>query len=107
MKVKEPVLSQEHLDVWNVLNNSEEKYVTIKKLLTLLHKPASYKRKLNKIIYDLVVVHGFPIGSSNISEARGYFIIKNQKDKNLAVITLHNFIEGNCRRLEAVKQIEF
>ncbi|EGQ0378779.1 hypothetical protein ACJQOV_000505 [Staphylococcus pseudintermedius] len=35
MNVKEPVLSQEHLDVWNVLNNSEAKYVTIKKLLTL------------------------------------------------------------------------
>lgn len=106
MKIKEKALTQQHLDVLNILNNSESKYTTIKKLLTLLHKPQSYKRRLNQIINDLVVVHGYPIGSSSFNGARGYFIIKTKEDKDLAIIALHSFIEGSVRRLEAVKKLE-
>lgn len=106
MKIKEKALTQQHLDVLNVLNNTDSKYTTIKKLLTLLHKPQSYKRRLNQIINDLVVVHGYPIGSSSFNGARGYFIIKSKEDKDLAIIALHSFIEGSVRRLEAVKKLE-
>lgn len=85
---KELTIPREHFAVYDVIANSNEKYVTKKQILAQLGQPVQYERHLLKIIYELVMIYNMPVGSSSGQDTKGYFIIENERDRRLAMKNL-------------------
>ncbi|WP_239738540.1 pathogenicity island protein [Mammaliicoccus sp. C-M14] len=107
-KEKARELPTEHRQVFNVITNAPNKYITRDKVLRQLRleiNQANY-RWLASIINDLVLRFKYPIGSCRTRDKRGYYIITSKQDKDDAINTLESIIKGNIKRLEALKSIE-
>lgn len=105
-KVRE--LPTDHRQVFNVITNAPNKYITRDKVLRQLRleiNQANY-RWLASIISDLVLRYEYPIGSCRTKYKRGYYIISNKEDKDDAINTLESIIKGNIKRLKAIQSIE-
>ena len=85
---REPAISHEHLAVYDVIANSQDKYVTKKQILAQLGQPVQYERHLLRLIHELVMIYEMPIGSSSGKDTKGYFIIENERDRRLAMKNL-------------------
>ncbi|MCC9117503.1 hypothetical protein LOY18_11995, partial [Staphylococcus capitis] len=78
----------EYLQVWDVLKNSDSKYLTKQQIIMRLGRERSYWRKLTQIISDLVAIYGFPIGSDR---EHGVYICKTREDYDNAIRTLGSY----------------
>ena len=102
---KELAIPQEHLAVYNGIANSKEKYITKNMILAQLNKNSSYKRRLEQVIYQLVVDYQMPIGASSRKESNGFFIIKDKQDLYLAKRDLKARTSSIMKRFEALEKI--
>src|SRR5699024_2753394 len=100
-------LPEEHQAVYNVIASNKEKYITKNMILVRLGKGQSYKRKLEQIIYDLVVKYCCPIGSSSAAPTKGFFIISNKHELHIAKRDLTSRAITINKRVEALDQIKF
>ena len=100
-------LPEEHQAVYNVIASNKEKYITKNMILVRLGKGQSYKRKLEQIIYDLVVKYCCPIGSSSAAPTKGFFIISNKHELHIAKRDLTSRAFTINKRVEALDQIKF
>lgn len=92
--------------MYNVISNSKEKYVTKNQILAQLNKNSSYKRRLEQVIYQLVVDYHMPIGASSRKDSNGFFIIKDDNDLYLAKRDLKARTSSILKRFEALEQIQ-
>ena len=99
-------LPEEHQAVYNVISSNKEKYITKNMILVKLGKGQSYKRKLEQIIYDLVVKYSCPIGSSSAASTKGFFIISNEHDMYIAKRDLTSRTFTINKRVEALENIK-
>lgn len=100
-KIKINKLSTEHQAVLEVLRNAEDKYVTRKQLLLRLDKPESSMRYIRSLINDLIVRHGYMIGSTR---ERGYYLCETKEDVERAIYTLSSNNEGLIERINSLKR---
>lgn len=103
---KEFELPGEHLDVFQIILNSNNKYVTRQSILAQLEGKRMNGRRLSQIINDLIMVYGMPVGASSRQDTKGYFIIKTDLDKYLAGRDLYARASSMMKRYEAVQKIE-
>lgn len=108
VKEKTYNLPTEHLQVFNVINNTSNKYITKTKLLNQLGYEVNKanNRWLTQVITSLIINYHYPIGYSYKKDARGYYIIKTQADKIEAIKSIKGLIEGSQNRLKALEDIE-
>lgn len=107
-KEKVQELPDDHRQVLNVIINAPIKYITRDKILRQLGYEINNHnyRWLHSITSDLSIRYGYPIGSARTKDKRGYFIIETPEDKVLAYNTIYSIVEGNLKRLEAIKKLE-
>lgn len=63
------------------------------------------EREAREIIYDLIVKHGLPIGSSTEPSGGGYFIILDEEDLEVATRHLMPRARAIIRRSRALEKI--
>ena len=103
---KELTIPREHFAVYDVIANSNEKYVTRNSILAQLEGKRMNGRRLSQIINDLIMVYGMPVGASSREDTKGYFIIKTDLDKYLAGRDLYARASSMMKRYDAVQNIE-
>ncbi|RIM16825.1 pathogenicity island protein [Staphylococcus chromogenes] len=102
-------LTVDELMIYNTIKNSKTKYITREKILNILGYPQSDSndRKVRSIVNKLITQHNLGIGSSYIKSQRGYYIIRNEEDKQQAIKSLRNLHKGLLERLEALENLKF
>lgn len=100
-------LTQEELTIFNTINNAEDG-ITMEKILLQIGQSNSYRRIVSEIISSLIIDHNIPIGSSSTRKAHkfGFFVIRDENDKRLAIQTLKSRVDGINKRQEKIKNIE-
>ncbi|PKE11665.1 hypothetical protein CW685_06210 [Macrococcoides caseolyticum] len=99
-------MSQEHLDVLNIIKECKDDAITRKQIVALLGKDTTYFRQLNIIINDLVVIFKEPIGSASNSLRNGYFYCKTVEDFYFAKASLYSRVSSIGDRLEVIRELE-
>lgn len=78
-----------------------EKVISRRSLAAITHLN---DRSLRVVIYSLIVVHGFPIGSSTGPGGGGYFLIADEKDLEVATRHLRPRAKAIYRRTKALER---
>lgn len=101
-------LPTEHLQVFNVIKNTSNKYITKTKILNQLgyEYNSSNERWLRRVINSLVYDYGYPIGCSYKPSERGYYIITTEQEKQQAMRSIKKLADGSMKRYEALKRIK-
>lgn len=94
--------------VYDIINNSKEKYVTKTKILNQLGYDVNKAndRWLTQVITSLIINYQYPVGYSYKKDARGYYIIRNKEDKQQAIYSVKRQVLGAQTRLKALEEIE-
>ncbi len=98
----------EYLRVYDIIHNSNEKYVTKTKILNQLGYTLNKvnDRWLTQVITSLIINYQYPIGYSYKKDARGYYIIRSKEDKQQAIYSVKRQVLGAQTRLKALEEIE-
>ncbi|MBW4835698.1 MAG: pathogenicity island protein [Staphylococcaceae bacterium] len=101
-------LTNDHIKVLNVLRNTKHDIITKQNIFNQLNMEFNRNndRRLRNTINSLVVDYGYPIGYSYKKDARGYFMVKSEEQKELALRSIKRHIEGSLKRYEALKKTE-
>ncbi|EHM68950.1 pathogenicity island protein [Staphylococcus epidermidis] len=101
-------LTNDHIKVLNVLRNTKHDIITKQNIFNQLNMEFNRNndRWLRNTINSLVVDYGYPIGYSYKKDARGYFMVKSEEQKELALRSIKRHIEGSLKRYEALNKIE-
>ena len=101
-------LTNDHIKVLNVLRNTKHDIITKQNIFNQLNMEFNRNndRWLRNTINSLVVDYGYPIGYSYKKDARGYFVVKSEEQKELALRSIKRHIEGSLKRYEALKKTE-
>lgn len=101
-------LTNDHIKVLNVLRNTKHEIITKQNIFNQLNMEFNRNndRWLRNTINSLVVDYGYPIGYSYKKDARGYFMVKSEEQKELALRSIKRHIEGSMKRYEALKKTE-
>ena len=101
-------LTNDHIRVLNVLRNTKHEIITKQNIFNQLNMEFNRNndRWLRNTINSLVVDYGYPIGYSYKKDARGYFMVKSEEQKELALRSIKRHIEGSLKRYEALKKTE-
>ncbi|MFF5513246.1 pathogenicity island protein [Staphylococcus capitis] len=104
----EKELTNDHIRVLNVLRNTKYEIITKQNIFNQLNMEFNRNndRWLRNTINSLVVDYGYPIGYSYKKDARGYFMVKSEEEKELALRSIKRHIEGSLKRYEALKKTE-
>ena len=104
----EKELTNDHIRVLDVLRNTKHEIITKQNIFNQLNMEfnRSNDRWLRNTINSLVVDYGYPIGYSYKKDARGYFMVKSEEQKELALRSIKRHIEGSMKRYEALKKTE-
>ncbi|KGF26195.1 hypothetical protein [Staphylococcus haemolyticus] len=104
----EKELTNDHIRVLNVLRNTKHEIITKQNIFNQLNMEFNRNndRWIRNTINSLVVDYGYPIGYSYKKDARGYFIVKSEEQKELALRSIKRHIEGSLKRYEALKKTE-
>ena len=99
-------LTNDHIKVLNVLRNTKHEIITKQNIFNQLNMEFNRNndRWLRNTINSLVVDYGYPIGYSYKKDARGYFMVKSEEQKELALRSIKRHIEGSLKRYEALKK---
>ncbi|MCG1684655.1 pathogenicity island protein [Staphylococcus epidermidis] len=105
---KNQSVPNEYLRVYDIIQNSNEKYVTKTKILNQLGYPLNKAndRWLTQVITSLIINYQYPVGYSYKKDSRGYFIIRNKEDKQQAIYSVKRQVLGAQTRLKALEEIE-
>ncbi|WP_180525993.1 pathogenicity island protein [Staphylococcus haemolyticus] len=106
--ITENKLTNDHIRVLNVLRNTKHEIITKQNIFNQLNMEFNRNndRWLRNTINSLVVDYGYPIGYSYKKDARGYFMVKSEEQKELALRSIKRHIEGSLKRYEALKKTE-
>ncbi|WP_322556172.1 pathogenicity island protein [Staphylococcus haemolyticus] len=106
--ITENKLTNDHIKVLNVLRNTKHEIITKQNIFNQLNMEFNRNndRWLRNTINSLVVDYGYPIGYSYKKDARGYFMVKSEEQKELALRSIKRHIEGSLKRYEALKKTE-
>lgn len=101
-------LPTDYLNVYNVINNTQQSIITKQNIFNQLGMEfnKANDRWLQIIIHSLVVDYGYPIGYSYKKDARGYFIIRNEQQKQQAMLSIKRHIDGSMKRFKALEKLE-
>lgn len=91
-----------------------------KEVVSLLHKGAESAIKANDIakitgiksrnvrdiIFSLITIEHYPIGSTRAFPNQGYYLITNEQEKNATVSVLESQIKNMEKRVSTLKAIE-
>ena len=101
-------LTNDHIKVLNVLRNTKHDIITKQNIFNQLNMEFNRNndRWLRNTINSLVVDYGYLIGYSYKKDARGYFMVKSEEQKELALRSIKRHIEGSLKRYEALKKTE-
>ena len=101
-------LTNDHIRVLNVLRNTKHEIITKQNIFNQLNMEFNRNndRWLRNTINSLVVDYGYPIGYSYKKDTRGYFMVKSEEQKELALRSIKRHIEGSLKRYEALKKTE-
>ncbi|MCG2136627.1 pathogenicity island protein [Staphylococcus epidermidis] len=101
-------LTNDHIKVLNVLRNTKHDIITKQNIFNQLNMEFNRNndRWLRNTINSLVVDYGYPIGYSYKKDARGYFMVKSEEQKELALRSIKRHIEGSLKRYEELNKIE-
>lgn len=104
----EKELTNDHIRVLNVLRNTKHEIITKQNIFNHLNMEFNRNndRWLRNTINSLVVDYGYPIGYSYKKDARGYFMVKSEEQKELSLRSIKRHIEGSLKRYEALKKTE-
>lgn len=104
---KKQVLSNEHLKVYDIINNSQRTIITKQMIFNQLQMEfnKANDRWLRNVVHGLVVDYGYPIGYSYKKDAKGYFIIRNEQQKEQAMLSIKRHIEGSMKRYKALEKL--
>ena len=104
----EKEVTNDHIRVLNVLRNTKHEIITKQNIFNQLNMEFNRNndRWLRNTINSLVVDYGYPIGYSYKKDARGYFTVKSEEQKELALRSIKRHIEGSLKRYEALKKTE-
>ena len=101
-------LTSDHIKVLNVLRNTKQEF--IKKLSIfnqlIIEFNKNNDRWLRNTIHSLVVDYDYPIGYSYKKDSKGYFMVKSDEQKELALRSIKRHIEGSMKRYEALKKMD-
>jgi hypothetical protein len=102
----EKELTNDHIRVLSVLRNTKHEIITKQNIFNQLNMEFNRNndRWLRNTINSLVVDYGYPIGYSYKKDARGYFMVKSEEQKELALRSIERHIEGSLKRYEALKK---
>ncbi|MFG5046002.1 pathogenicity island protein [Staphylococcus haemolyticus] len=106
--ITENKLTNDHIKVLNVLRNTKHEIITKQNIFNQLNMEFNRNndRWLRNTINSLVVDYGYPIGYSYKKDTRGYFMVKSEEQKELALRSIKRHIEGSLKRYEALKKTE-
>jgi hypothetical protein len=99
---RKPILNPRQQAVLECIPSGHKKAISRRRLA---EATTLGERSLREIIYCLVVVHGFPIGSSTGPEGGGYFLIEDQQDLEVATRHLKPRAQAIFRRARALERI--
>lgn len=99
--MKERKMTSEELAVIQLLENAKPKGLTRKQIIARLGREQSYKRQLNEIIANLIIKHGYLIGSTR---DKGYFMCETIDDVERAIYTLTSQYRGLNMRVNALRR---
>ena len=104
----EKELTQDHIKVLNVLRNTKHNIITKQNIFNQLNMEftKNNERWLQHTINSLVVDYGYPIGYSYKKDSKGYFMVKSDEQKELALRSIKRHIEGSMKRYEALKKMD-
>lgn len=104
----EKELTNDHIRVLNVLRNTKHEIITKQNIFNQLNMEFNRNndRWLRNTINSLVVDYGYQIGYSYKKDTRGYFMVKSEEQKELALRSIKRHIEGSLKRYEALKKTE-
>lgn len=104
----EKELTNDHIRVLNVLRNTKHEIITKQNIFNQLNMEFNRNndRWLRNTINSLVVDYVYPIGYSYKKDTRGYFMVKSEEQKELALRSIKRHIEGSLKRYEALKKTE-
>ena len=104
----EKELTNDHIRVLNVLRNTKHEIITKQNIFNQLNMEFNRNndRWLRNTINSLVVDYGYPIGYSYKKDTRGYFMVKSEEQKELALRSIKRHIVGSLKRYEALKKTE-
>ncbi len=104
----EKELTNDHIRVLNVLRNTKHEIITKQNIFNQLNMEFNRNkdRWLRNTINSLVFDYGYPIGYSYKKDTRGYFMVKSEEQKELALRSIKRHIEGSLKRYEALKKTE-
>ncbi|GAB2499549.1 hypothetical protein GCM10008929_20150 [Alkalibacterium psychrotolerans] len=63
------------------------------------------QREVMSVIHILILNHGIPIGAGRKEGNYGYYIIRNEKERQQAIIPLQHSITNMSKRVEKLKSI--
>ncbi|MET2743888.1 pathogenicity island protein [Staphylococcus caprae] len=104
----EKELTSDHIRVLNVLRNTKQEIITKQSIFNQLNIEFNKNndRWLRNTIHSLVVDYGYAIGYSYKKDSKGYFMVKSDEQKELALRSIKRHIEGSLKRYEALKKTE-
>ena len=103
----EKELTSDHIKVLNVLRNTKQEIITKQSIFNQLNIEFNKNndRWLRNTIHSLVD-YGYAIGYSYKKDSKGYFMVKSDEQKELALRSIKRHIEGSMKRYEALKKMD-
>ena len=97
----EKELTNDHIRVLNVLRNTKHEIITKQNIFNQLNMEFNRNndRWLRNTINSLVVDYGYPIGYSYKKMQEGYFMVKSEEQKELALRSIKRHIEGSLKAI--------
>ena len=91
-----------------------------KEIVSLLHKGAKSaiktddiakrtgikSRNIRDIIYSLITLDNYPIGSTRALPNQGYYLISNEQERNATIAVLESQIRNMKKRVSILKDIK-
>ena len=91
-----------------------------KEVVSLLHKGAESaikandiakitgikSRNIRDIIYSLITLDNYPIGSTRALPNQGYYLISNEQERNATIAVLESQIRNMKKRVSILKDIQ-
>lgn len=102
VKGQKKYLPETYRAVAGVLREGKAEAVTSKDIVMLTG--VASKRDVHEIIEQLIVQHGYVIGSSRAGNHRGYYLISNATELQESLTTYNNQIQSMMKRHKKLNQ---
>ncbi len=97
-------MPQLYATVLSIIKGYDKKFITYDQIIERLGQDEKFRRKLNKIVVELIEDYGYPIGTSSREGTKGCFYCNSEEDVNLALSTLTSRSDKLLKRAAALKE---